>query len=336
MHPMSRTMQILKYSIKRYVSIELWSKLGLMRRQRNIELFSEVEHHPKSYANSGQVYIIRRQPPGAGLFSNVNHVLQGIIRAQQLGAKPVVDMQNYWTTDSQKGKFLDTKNAWLYFFEPLGGLTLDSAYKSQSVILSRGNRILENHHLSDKGLKFVYKPNEVESLSKIYRENIQLNLFSSQLLNDVKEVIGWDSIDTLGSSFRGTHYTTLEPRGHPRQPSRSDFILKVTESLEKSECGKLFFATDEQWLRQEFQKNVKINLYQEIRSYDFLIKFFSLKYRAARIDKNLISTFGYLLETYLLSETKSIVSTVANGSAAAIIINGNKYIDPIIFDFGTY
>ena len=336
MHPMKRSMQILKYTIKPYISSELWSKLGSMKRQRNSELFSEVEHHRKSYVDSGKVYIIRRQPPGAGLFSNVNHVLQGVIRAQQLGAKPVVDMQNYWTTDSQKGKFLDTKNAWEYFFEPLGGLTLDIAYKYQSVILSKGDRILDNHPLSDKGLKFVYKPSEIESLSKIYREHIQLNVFSLQLLNDVKEVIGWEPMNTMGSSFRGTHYTTLEPKGHPRPPSRSDFIIKVMESLEKSACEKLFFASDEQWLRQEFQKNIKVKLYQEIRSYDFLKKFFSLKNASVRIDKNLVSTFGYLLETYLLSETNSIVSTVANGSAAAIIINGNNYIDPIIFDFGTY
>lgn len=48
-----------------------------------------------------KIYIIRRKPPGEGLFSNVNHVLQGLIHSEKNGTYPVVDMQYYSTEYSQ-------------------------------------------------------------------------------------------------------------------------------------------------------------------------------------------------------------------------------------------
>jgi hypothetical protein len=53
-------------------------------------------------------------------------------------------------------------------------------------------------------------------------------------------------------------------------------------------------------------------------------------------DKNLITTFGYLIETYLLSETYNCVASMANGSSFAFLLNSNKYANPKIFNLGVY
>ena len=62
-------------------------------------------------------YVIRRLPPGGGLFSNVWHVISHIDKVKERGWVPVVDMEGYSTFYNQPDEINETFNAWEYYFE---------------------------------------------------------------------------------------------------------------------------------------------------------------------------------------------------------------------------
>jgi hypothetical protein len=104
----------------------------------------QIYSEKKKLRKNGTVmyYIIRRRPPGAGLFSNVFHLIQGIINAQDLSVKidgnrfgitkvePIVDFKNYYMSQLHlQSEFPVSTNSWELYFEQLTRVNLDIIYK---------------------------------------------------------------------------------------------------------------------------------------------------------------------------------------------------------------
>lgn len=324
-----------KYSLKKVIPSIFWSALAWCVRKRRANQFSEKRVR-LPLNNSEDLYVIRRQPPGAGLFSNLNHVLQGLLRAQDLKLTPVVDMQNYWTWYSQKGPFLGTRNSWEYFFKPLNQIEIVKISRSNGLTLSKGDRILENHWLSSLGLEFASDREKIQELHNLWRKNFILNEFSQKLLDDTKSYLGWNPEITLGVSFRGTEYSEVKPKGHAVQPSSDVFLKECEYFLSSQQHQKLFISSEDVALRKALHKLDGIYCYPEFRnSVWFREKLISMT-NERNLDSEIVRTFGYLIEIYILSECDSLIASIANGSAGALIINGNKYRDTKIFQLGCY
>ena len=253
-------------------------------------------------------------------------------KARSEGLIPVVDMENYWTSYCQKQKFNGTSNSWEYFFNPVSSVKLKDVELYQTVTLSRGDRMNSDSILSDKGLKFVLNKNSINYLHQLYIEYIQLNNDCSSLLQKVKEYINWEPI-TVGVSYRGTDYVSLQPNGHARQPSLQEFLKAVEDKLACSRKYRLLISTEDISVRKALLSLYGDCSYKNFRSHEILSKMLPAREKAS---PQLFEALGYLIETYLLSESETIVSTIANGSAAAIILNGNRYSNPVIIDKGVY
>jgi hypothetical protein len=332
-----RLFSYIKYQIRKFIPEKLWDILAKSKKRINPEDFGEVDFRNSVDNQKMTNYVIRRQPPGAGLFSNMNHVLQGLLYAEKYNYQPSVDMANYWTSYSQSRSYMGTRNAWEYFFQPISEVSLDQIYRSGNVILSKGNRIMENHWIIDKGLRFTYEKEKIQELHEVYSRHIKLNDFSIRLLDRLKEYLDWSPESTLGAFYRGTDYLRIEPHGHPRQPSKTDFISKTIELSNRSGFSSVFIATDEASIRKELESGMKDRAVKNFRDYDFLKKFIPSNQLLGKYpEKNIVNTFGYLCEIYLLSECESFVGTLANGSVIAHVINGGKYSNPEIFDLGNY
>jgi hypothetical protein len=322
-----------KYQIKRVVPKEIWLKLGEVKKKRPNEI--SVDLSPRSNKPKSEYYIIRRQPPAAGLFSNINHVLQGLIEAQSLKLKPIIDMENYWTEYSQPFMYQNTFNSWEYFYQQPFNLDLEEVYLSKRFVESPLDRILKDHWLGSKSLDFVFDSKKLELLHKLQIDFISLNEFSRTLLDKVKEDILWEPNLSIGASYRGTDYLEIEPHGHAKQPSLEEFYVKVISHKKKTDLPKIFIASEDSRVREMFGNSK--NIYPNFRDYDYFKKFvprnrpFSLY-----AEEKIVRTYSYLIEMYLLSETETIVTTLANGSVMALIINGGKYSDPFIFNLGAY
>lgn len=327
-----RSISFAKYSIKRFIPNKIWSVTSEIYQAKRALEFDHKSITQRNSIFEDSVLVIRRRPPGGGLFSNVNHVMQGLEIAQRDNLLPVVDMENYWTSYSQKSKFNDTYNSWEYFFNPVSNLRVVDVKKYRNIELSSGDRINPKSILSDKGLKFVLDRNSINYLHTIFVQYIQLNKICGELVLKVKDFIDWQS-KTAGVFYRGTDYVALQPSGHARQPTLKEFMVEVEAKMRTDKSYRLLISTEDPAIRNTLLDSFPNLAYRDFRNQEILVKMLP---SGKQVSPQLLNALGYLIETYLLSDSETIVSTIANGSATAILINGNRYIDPVIIDRGVY
>ena len=101
-----------------------------------------------------------RRSPGAGMFSNVNYVVNHLKICDQYNFTPIVDMENFTTIYNEREKINNTYNAWEYYFEKLNKYSLKEVYKSQNVILT--SQFYQNNMETD-----IYKKDFFKYLKKI-------------------------------------------------------------------------------------------------------------------------------------------------------------------------
>ena len=326
--------QFIKSVLRSKTHPTIWESAATLVKEKRVKQFSE-ELDPRRFSES--VYIVRRRPPGGGLFSNVNHVLQGILRAEYLKLIPVVDAKNYWTSYNRSFKIANSYNSWNYFFEPVSHLDLESLSKNIIISLSSGDRILEKHWLCDKSNAFMHDKNKIFELRDVVSSKIKLNEYCINLLDDVKELIQWDPKKTLGVSCRGAEYVEIRPKGHSVQPSADSVNLAVRTEILSYQYEKILLCSEDANYRKVLLNEFGDKIHQNFRHSKNFKDLIARNIPGFIInDKNLIRTFGYLIETYLLSETYNCVASMAGGSSFAFLLNSNNYANPKIFNLGVY
>ena len=326
----------IKYLIAKIIPESLWNVMArLMRRRRRYQY-----QEKKRIRNNKKpiYYVIRRTPPGAGLFSNVNHVAQGIIYALENDFVPVVDQLNYWTWYSENKPIMGNRNAWEYFFnQPSGQKVTSKLFNDHNYVLSKGDRILgKEHWMNDLGLNFVTDKYKIEFLHGIYSKYIQLNDFSLTGISEIESYIDFNCNNTLGIFYRGTEYSLTRPKGHARQPEHDDILLKIEKKIEEiPNINRLFLATEDKELRYKIQDRYKSMVYRDFRSEK--TNHFSEEIKTTmKSTKNLKHTLEYIIETEILSKCDYVIASVANGSCTARIrgISKNKQFEFI--QLGSY
>lgn len=311
-----------------------------------IETLRAIQYREKSYLNfyflknnRVKYFVIRRRPPGAGLFSNVNHVLQGCLRAEALERVPVVDMQNYQNWYSRNYSLCNTKNTWEFFFRPLSPLPLEKIYKTQDVVLSKGERLFDSHWLCDKRFFWIDNAEKIMSVQSTITKNLRLQPWCEEVLRETKDYLNWENTQNkIGLSVR-TEFRTLKPSFHPRQPTNQMLFSKIEELISQNNWGKisLFVASEDSQLKNTLEKrfrNLIMPDFREISSFTKLLKKYVPNYDSNDIE--IMKTYGYLIETFLLSDTNSAIIGVSNGSALAALLNGGAWIKPYFFRMGVY
>jgi hypothetical protein len=324
---------IIKYRLKKIIPNRIWTTTSGIRKNRKDNFFSETRKVFGKQNEDIEIFIIRRKPPGGGLFSNVNYVLQGLIYAKKREMYPVVDMQNYSTEYSRIRKFNGKKNAWEYFFNPVSNINLIDAYKSKNVTLSEGDRILKNHIMSGRNIAFVLDNDFLEESHKIYTKHIKLNNYTNSYIEYIlksKEIVP-DS--TLGVFLRGRDYL-LGPTGHPIQPDIDDVVKDIIVYLETKPIEKLLLSTDDVQLRKKLEDKFGSLMIESIRS-DSESLFSDELRNQFEIPKGAIArNLSYLSEIYILSKLSFNISSLSNGSAIMYVINGQKFTDSKLYYYG--
>jgi hypothetical protein len=327
--------QYLKYRLKDLIDPLAWEVASKIVSKRRSTQFTERLSFDSSVES--QIYLIRRRPPGAGLFSNVNHVIQGIMRSQELGLSPVVDMKNYWTWYNRGYPLANSYNAWEYFFEQTSDFELEAINKGAEISRSAGDRILPNHWISDQGLAFVCDKSKVSEIGKIVEKYIRLNKHTKDLLEQTKSLLSWESENTLAVFFRGTEYSTKSPPRHAKQPTIREFLDKVDYTLQSNINLRIFVATEELDVRNYLAEKYKARVYPY---FDENLSFYGLVKKCIpgikSQDLQVFKTYHYLIQTYLMAEARSSVLSLANGSAFSMLLNRNRFKDLYIFNLGIY
>jgi hypothetical protein len=271
-----------------------------------------------------KIYVIRRQPPGAGLFSNVNHVLRGIIYAEKNHMIPVVDMKNYPVEYSKFLPYNNSKNAWEYFFRPISHITLNEAYKSKNVILSDGNRIITEPSFSGRRLDFILDIKKLKEFSTVYNKYIKLNSFMSEYLDYIIAARQIDINSTLGVFFR-SGIDIQNAIGHPRQPNLDYIITEINKYLSSYDIRQIVLSLDDEENRKVLQKKFGNIICEDFRL-DLMSDFAKTTKAIFQIPKGpLLKNVSYLSEIYILARLRYNISSLSNGSVGINLINDGMF-----------
>jgi len=271
-------------------------------------------------------YIIRRNPPGAGFFSNYFYVLSHIIYSLQNNWIPVIDMMNYGTLYSEKDPINTTCNAWEYYFNQPTQFSIDDAYSSNNYILSSGN------YFNEMGVP-VFSINKghitsqmVTNLTPVIEKYITIKM---EILQEVQKFVS-DLFITdriVGVHIRGTDMNKKKAE-HTLPPQWNRVMEAVDNYLRKNSHAKIFLCTDEEIAIEEFRQiyGEKLIYKQAFRSKNsedsnqgIHFQKNERKYHSFNMGREVLA------DALILSQCSSLICGISNVSSAAILFNKGIY-----------
>ncbi|MDR1473103.1 MAG: hypothetical protein LBI41_00860 [Lactobacillales bacterium] len=297
---------------------------------RNIFFSRKLKSISNKIAGENIFYVIRRECSNTGLLSDWHNVLGHIMYAVENGLIPTVDMQNYKTSYHEKDPVNGISNAWEYYFQQPTSSSLEDAYKSKGAVILSSLGYIQEEVPSD--FRFIYDKNMLKKhnyyISKYMKLRPEVNKY---VKISEKEIFKEKKI--LGVFYRGTDYNYA--KGHFTPPKPNVLLAKVRELFLQWGMEWIFLVTEEEEVVKIFKNefNTKVIITDSSR-----VKSYSKEMGAIanfKKDNNYLKNLNYLRDIILLSKCHSLVCSKANGSAAAIEMNNNKYINRFIFELGT-
>jgi hypothetical protein len=187
-----------------------------------------------------------------GLFAIVTHQLTHIVYAVEKGYIPIIDLKNYPSQYLVKSESPDL-NIWEVYFEQPELYSLEDVIKAKNVVLS-----LSYHEPPDKSYLIpyenaIYDDNKINYWSDYFKKYIRIkreyinifDMFFAKYRNNGERI--------LGVLARGTDYVTLQPKGHPVQPTTELILNDAKKLMDEWNCQFLFLATEDQEIYDSFE-----------------------------------------------------------------------------------
>ena len=262
----------------------------------------------KDSKNKNAKYYVIHRSPGAGMFSNINYILNHLKYAKKQKLLPIIDMENFTTIYNEIEKVNNTKNAWNYYFHQFTKVNLKKVYSSKNYILSKRGNLK----------KFINRLDTDTEIIKLYK-SIK---FKKTILNEVNSFIKKKfkkEKKILGVHLRSTSYK--KAKNHAFPPSPKIMCEEIDRLLKKYDYKKIFFVTEDknylEYLKNKYPKNSFF--YNSFRSKkNEAFKIYPRKRHRYKLGKEII------IETLLLSHCHGILFTISNISSAASIIANRK------------
>lgn len=334
------------YKIKRLLLIrdsitvlELFSQVAKVIFNGNRHFLEKKKNYGNKNANK-TFYIIRRTPPGAGLFSNFLVVLMHLYYAEQYGYEPIIDWKYYSNFYKEKNIINNTVNSWEYYFNQPIETPLEEVYKSKNVILSSANvnSIIESEFL----IKDLNQPDFLEDDNQIKKFNdISKKIGLVEPIKEETDKILDDLFKSknniLGIVLRGTDYLNNNlSRGHPT-PFNAENSLEIVEYyLNKWKMENVYLSTEVIEYVELYKNHFKdkLILLERYRYQNNQNKKFINQYTRDRKNDKYLTGLEYLTEVYGLARCDSIIGTSCGSLHSAVIINNNKYLNKKIYNLG--
>lgn len=261
-----------------------------------------------------------------------------VYKAIEKGYIPVVDFKNYKTMYNMP-EFPD-ENAWDYYFLQPYSFSLEEVYKSKNVILSGWSfsKNPTNPAYNICGKEWLVDKN-LDEISSFFLDRIDVRPEIKEFANREYEKLFPAKKRVLGVFFRGTTYVQYRPYNHPIQPDIKQMFEKVDRFLLSYGIENIFLATEDADIIEEFKQRYK----------SIVITYNGNNTVSKSLTKNGLANIihsggktnyqiglGYLITMLILSQCDYLVSSIANGSIFANIMNGNRYEDKYIFNLGVY
>lgn len=223
---------------------------SILKRLRE---FKQIEWHYFWKRIGAKYYIIIRSHNGAGFFSNYTWVMGHIVLARKLGYIPVVDMKNYPTLYSEEEPVNGIENAWNYYFQDIGNITLDEAYQSGRYVIGK-DKYLEKYVEKYSQGKYRFPTRKmIDYYSPIIDRDMRIRTELEEEYNAAWKHKVNESDCVLGIHIRGTDMKNN--LGHPMPAPIQAYIEKTHQLLKQNpEITKIFLATDENNVKEIYEQ----------------------------------------------------------------------------------
>ena len=186
-----------------------------------------------------------------------------------------------------------------------------------------------------------YRHLDLRLWCKVYDKLVRLNKETQKYIEDEYKSLFLNNSRHLGVICRGTDYIFLKPKGHPVQPTVGQVIGRAKELMELFRLDKIYLATEELSIFNEFNKvfpgQVIVNKRQY---YDVIFNTKSMThiYQVQFDRENDIYLKGleYLSSLQLLSRCDVLLGGNCGGACAALYMNNMKYEHVELFNLGLY
>lgn len=204
------------------------------------------------------IYRAHWQESKNGFYNFFDRAMALYYKTRQLGYELLVDMKNYYTEYSGLDRY-GIVNVWEDYYEQPSKYTLDEAYQSKKVILSKFDSVEYNYLTLSKSeyLSCEWWRETYENLGKVthFTPSQMLKNQINKELNHLKM-----SGKILGVLARGTDYVCLKPKNHPI-PFDTDLLIDECQSkFQKGEYNYIYLATEDLNIFEKFKKSFGENL----------------------------------------------------------------------------
>ena len=321
----------IRFSLDSFEYLHL-KKIEVYSNEKKIEyferkLFSQNHNIVKNYKINNfnikdfkKYALLQRNSSFPGFFSNIFTMLQGVEYCLVKGLIPIIDYENDFDFFYKQPFEIDKKD-----------------------ILNKNQIIVDvTKDLRDSRLQMSHSFFENIELVEYYRY-LFINYFKltehvQELLhNYIKDKIKNPKL-TLGILCRGTDYTHLKPRGHPRQPDTDLLIYTIDLLINKYKYSYIYLATEDIEIYQKIRYyygsiliDIKTDFMYEYKNKVFLHKYGQYKSKAAILEEKL----NYVLSIYALSKCDYFLGGLTSGSFIAKLLLP-EHTKSYIFNLGKY
>ena len=191
----------------------------------------------------------------------------------------------------------------------------------------------------------AWRPRELRRWTRAYQALVHLNDETQQYVDADYSAIISEEDHVLGVLCRGTDYTAIRPKGHPRQPSVEQVIEEVRKQMQTGRYNKIYLATEDQRIAQQFEEAFPQQIVTNRRQY-FDEAFEAMYSKNNRLDitdvnlhrddANYWRGVQYLSSMMILSRCEALVAGNCGGTILALMMNDNRYRYTHVFNLGLY
>ena len=272
--------------------------------------------------------------PSVGFMAHFVRALSMIAYADRKAMMPVIDMKtsrSVYIYDYEVGKV----NAWEYYFEQPGEISLDEALARKDSIIIPPSFNTYSRPNSSLGFYYDYG-GELSYWRDICRKYIRLSAPLRERLEREKQAFSGKRV--LGVSVRGTDYTAFRNTNHPVQPSAEQVIAKVQEVMSAKNFNAIYLSTEDKNIVAKFMSHFGDSILlpeQEYVNFDPILRKDISNYSGNRENDRYLSGLEYLTSKLLLCECDGLVTSMSGGAICAMLFSeGFDYLH--VFDLGVY
>lgn len=284
------------------------------------------------------IFYIKEDNENVGFFAMYRYWLEYIYFADICGYVPVVHAGEHFAYKEKK-PVNKTKNAFEYFFKQPTKIGIASMRMSCNVVHSELlHREMVEMVLTGKICHYKYNRQYLYMMARIVKKYIHFNDNTKLYIENAIKELGIESEKVLGIHIRGTDFRAKYDN-HPIYVTEDEYFEKIDELLQKRAYDKLFLATDDKRILENFIKKYgrRLCYYKDTERGD--------KNRSVIFDTEDREQHKYLLglevirDMYTLSKCDSLIAGLSQVAICAQIhkiARGERYTTLLTIDKGIY